>query len=443
MSALDSLQNDDFSILIKESTAKIMSAIETGDTFSDALAELPALTTSQAIGMVRAGEVGGIMEWTIRFLADWIELENSQREIELVFWCRTVGAMISGGTPIKQALDCSLDVARSKGLKQAVHDLADTIDASQPLESVLDKYTDVFPPAVRIAIIAGDKIGALGYTLQWVATEVHCQMSIQLFGKELHPKIPNGEWLDSFVKTILDYLNSDSTSMRATAATILGRLGAIDLASRILVLFSDECPQVRASAITAIVEFDYKKALPDLIKRLEDADPSVRRAAITAIDKMELHQAASEVALLIEDIDQRVANTAIKALESMKDIDILTKQAMQSLQAERSISRLRSVQVLLNHPTIEAADVLIKALDDEVFNVECYAALALSKLKRKEAIPTLIKMLEYPYVSYMQRCATEALREIGDTSAIPHIKRAIDEGRLDSRFMYVVDELEK
>ena len=104
ISALDEMKNGDFSQPVVDATVKMMDAIMAGSTMSEALKDLPELTTSHVIGMVRAGEIGGILDWTTRFLADWIEIENSQREIELVFWLRAVGSVISAGATASHAL---------------------------------------------------------------------------------------------------------------------------------------------------------------------------------------------------------------------------------------------------------------------------------------------------------------------------------------------------
>ena len=233
MTALNNLKARDFSPQVKEATVKLASAIQSGASMSDALADLSALTISQTIGMVRAGEVGGILDWTMQFLADWIEIENGQRELELAFWCRTVGSVIDAGAPVELALDSGFGIVRSPELREATRDIAQAIESAKPLAPVLDEHAGVLLPIVRVAIMAGEKGQALGFALQWAANAIHGQMAERLLGREFKPPTPTSVRMkpsvEAFAEAAADYLGSDKPEIRAAAATIVERVGGSEM----------------------------------------------------------------------------------------------------------------------------------------------------------------------------------------------------------------------
>ncbi|HUV05591.1 MAG TPA: sigma-70 family RNA polymerase sigma factor [Armatimonadota bacterium] len=446
MSALDTVQRQGFSEPVRSSTSKLMEAIQSGSSISDALKDLPALTTSQAVGMVRAGEIGGILDWTAQFLADWIEIENGQRELELAFWCRTIGSVVSAGAPARMALECGLDFVRSRELKQVSSDLVEILEAGGPLESVLAKHAGVLLPIVQVSILAGEETGVLGFALQWAANAVHARMAERLLGRESQPPTPTAGWMkpsvEAFAKGACKYLHSGSPDMRAAAATIVGRLGVAECVEEMLPLMMHESPRVRIAVIHALADSGSPKAPAELQRGLGDAEPPVRRAAIDALAAMRCSRAAPDIARLIADPDQRVANTAINALDTIGETDTLTRTAIELLGSDQVRDRIRAAHILLWHPIPDAADALVKALDDECDNVVWTSARALARLSRKEAISGLVKMLEHPHPHFIQREAAEALAELGDPSAAPHIRKAIEEGRLDPSYAWTAEKLE-
>lgn len=446
ISALDTLRQQEFSQSIRQATSKLMDAVKSGSRMSDALEGLPALTTCQAVGMVRAGEIGGILDWTAQFLADWVEVENGQRDLELAFWCRTFGSVLDAGAPAKLALECSSDIIRSPHLKQATQDLAEALESQKPLEPVLAKHADVLLPIVQVSILAAQRTGVLGFGLQWAANAVHARMAERLLGRQFQPPTPKASWMkpsvETFAKGASEYLNSKSRDLRAAAATIVGRLGVPDYVEKLLPLLSDEETQVRKAALCGLADSGSPTAHADLERSLADPEPSVRRAAIDAICELRLHELAPAIARAITDPDQRVANTAIKALEATGEMEILIRRAIELLSSDQSRERVRAAHILLWHPTPNASDALINALGDECENVASTSARALARLGRREAIPGLVRMLEHPRPHYIQRIAAEALAELGDPSGAPHIRKAIKEGRLDASYAWTAERLE-
>ena len=413
ISTLDVLAGGEFSEAIKEATSGMKDAVLSGRMISDAVAEFPALQTGQAVGMIRAGEVGGILDWTVRFLADWIELENGQRELELAFWCRGLGYILEAGVPVEMAFDTSLGILRTKALRNAAEDIVRSRQSGRALEEVMSQHSDALLPVVQVSLLAGERSGTLGNALQWAANAIHARMAKRLFGREFQPPTPDAPWVHDFARAVVQYAGSDSPATRSAAITMLGRLGILETADAVMQALADESPEVRKAAIYAVADMEIRDGCSDLAERLHDPEAAVRRAAVEALTALEATDAAPAIARLIMDQDHRVANTAIKCLEAMDAIDVLQRWAIESISSENSNARVRSANILRDHPAADAADVLVRALDDEEPSVSYHAALALAKLGRTEAVPVLRKMRDTQnQIGYLQWAAAEALENM-------------------------------
>ena len=206
----------------------------------------------------------------------------------------------------------------------------------------------------------------------------------------------------------------ESPAVRSAAITMLGRLGVPETADTVMQALADENPEVRQAAVHAVADMDFKDGCSDLAERLHDPEAVVRRAAVEALTALEATDAAPAIARLIMDQDHRVANTAMKCLEAMDAVDVLQRWAIESISNECSNARVRSAKILMDHPAPDAADVLVKALDDEASSVSYHAALALAKLGRSEAVPVLRKMRDtHNEIGYLQWAAAEALEQMG------------------------------
>ena len=446
LQALDMMGHADFPVPICEASLKIKEALPNGALMSDVMKQLPALCVPQSVGMVRAGEVGGILDWTVGFLADWIEVESGQWELELAFWCRTSGVVIAAGAPVKLSLESAFEVLQDKGLKRASKDLASALESDEPLKPVLARHTDVLPPVVRICILAGNKAGILGYTLQWAAGAVQARMAERLVGRQCQQTVHRAPWLeqkkDAFSQAVAEYLADESPAMRAAAVSIIGGLGVAEYVEAAIPLLSDEHAEVRKAAVEALAAAKFPGASPILLKSLEDSDPLVRRAVVYAIYDLRLHDLAPALAKQIADRDSRVSNAATQVLEWLGEIDILTRRAIELLDDERSLNRLRAAGILIEHPNPDAMDGLIARMRDDTWQVIGRAAQALMRLDPQKAVPVFIHALECPHQQYLQRIAAEALAEIGDPSAAPHIRKAIAEGRLNEGSAWTAETLE-
>lgn len=426
-----------FSEPISDATRKLMAAIESGSTFSDALQDLPALTTPEAVGLVRAGEVSGELAVTSSVLADCVEAQSVVKDVEVAYLCRSLGAMLASGVAIGTALKASAEVAQTTELKRATLEISDAICAGKPVRSVLEKYPEVFPPVLVAAIVAGESSAILDHTLMWAAGHLATSVCSRLSSSAFQFRGYTSEKLDgSFAEAATNLLSDHSPVLRAGSATVLGQLGSKSVAREVSKLLTDESPMAREEAIKALAGLGCKESSDDIIGCLQDSAPAVRRAAIQALVDLNAKGATPAIAQMIGDPDQRTASTAIKALESTGQ---MVEWALTCLSHEDELVRIRAAHILRYNPTPEATDALIRALDDEAFVVGVISALALANMDRNEALPKLIKLLESPYHSEE---AAKALAQLGDSTAAPHIRKAIEMSTLGESFLWTAEKLE-
>ena len=442
------LEEGNYSNTVRDSIRAVRLAVQSGSTLSDALADAPVLRTPESVGLVRAGEIGGCLELSMRSLVRCIDARSLQKDIELYTWCRTLGEILSAGVGIVHAFQCATDIITSPDLKKATTDVIQAIyecrppqDAESipisPLADALQRHAATLTPVVAIAMHSSMESGSLDKALQWLADDLALDVARRIgpAGVLAKQRTPGGEYLDT--PTTRGYLHSDLPIMRSGAAALLGRIGAEEAGVEIVQLLSDVDPEVRKTAIRAIVDLDFRAASEALVGCLADTDESVRWLATSAIAELSLHDAAPAIAAMILDTDMRANHAAILALESMGEIDVLTARAIELVAGDDHRAITIGVCILVDHPTPTAGDVLA-AKNTEDFGV----AVALGKIGRPEAVPALRKLLTHRRWTWWTRTAADLLAELGDIESAPLMRKAVEDGEIDKRFLEVADRLE-
>lgn len=414
--ALGRLAEADYSESIREATLTLRAAVDSGSSMHEALASIPALVAPQTIPMIKVGETSGRLEWSVATLADRIEAEEAKQSIELSFWCRVLGGMWQAGVPMVEALRGTAEATRSKPLSQAAIDLAQCVEEEKrPVKEVLDKYSDVLPPMLRVVLLTG--IPLLSYKLDWVGARIAEDICRHVVGRKIEVPAPHVEglagsahlWADSAIGLLED----GDPGIRAAAAEMLGRFKASSAAPALLRLLDDPEPKVITAAIRALVDLGSAPPTEVLTARLAAEDPSVRRAAVQALKELDLvHETAQHLAELLADPDERVAHAAICALEDAREIEALGNQAVKLVRDSKDPQlRCRAAAVLDKRlfPAPEA--MLVAALADEL-----------------------------PAVRYM---AARLLGHSKDARAVPVIREAIQARHLPQDYLFLADDLEK
>ena len=451
------LSEGSYSQPICDAATQVRLAVESGSTLSDALLDAPALRTPESVGLVRAGEIGGSLELTLRSLVRCIDARSLQKDIELYTWCRTLGEILSAGVGIVHAFQCATDIIASPDLKQATLDVIQAIyDCKPPQEAppspcpihpivdALNLHAATLTPMVAIAVHASIESGSLDNALKWLADDLALDVARRIGppGVLAKHRTPGGEFLDT--DTTRSYLRSDLPAMRCAAANLLGRIGAERAGVEIAQLLSDPDPEVRKAAVRAVVDLNCRAAVDALVVCLADAEESVRRLAAWAIAELGLHDAAPAVAAMIPDPDLRVNHAAISALESMGEIGVLTARAIELVVSTEANAANTGVGILMNHPTPAGDDALAAGLrSDKADWFPCEsAAIALGMIGRREGIPWLRKLLSKRGWSWWTNTAAELLVQLGDSESASLIRKAVEDGEINKRFLEVADRLE-
>ena len=185
---------------LKQANARVLAEVEADNTLSKAMAGSPEVFPLFAIGMVRAGEIGGVLDVTLERAASFyqqqldyrrqrfIYLATAQvlgheqeeaylaavRELEervlIQYFCYMFGTMLGSGVPVLQALDVAGSMlpevnahdATRPGLRRGVEQARDDIRNHESLTPALAAVG--FPPGVVTLFSIGEESGTLDRT---------------------------------------------------------------------------------------------------------------------------------------------------------------------------------------------------------------------------------------------------------------------------------------
>jgi HEAT repeat protein len=235
-------------------------------------------------------------------------------------------------------------------------------------------------------------------------------------------------------------------TVRVKAIAHLGYFakGNQDLTQHLIILLSDDHPNIRKQAAIALGNAESAAAFPALLLVLDDANAMVRRAAVTGLGMYLAHHAASQYQ---QEVLERMADVLINRCRRYEDgllkIEICT--TLQHIPSEQSLELLlqlttdldfdvrKSSILTLGRFTFAKARVvplLISFLGDTHWSVREAAITALGALEAKEAEPQLLQMLAEADL-VVQRATFIALGRIGSVSAIPVLIEHLAHEELD------------
>ena len=227
--ALARLMEGDYSPQVRAATGRMFEAIQSGSTVHEALQACPELAAPGAASLIYIGETHGELEVKLRSCAECLEAQAVVKDVELSYWCRTLGTLLTSGVGILQAMGNAADVAQTSGLKEATRDMIESINEHKSLRHALAGHEDTIPPLVQAAMLAGEWSGMLDEALLWAGNELAAGVCSRLSAPEFtvgHK--PFDEMRDAFAKTLSDFLADESAAVRAGAEDALARLKPSD-----------------------------------------------------------------------------------------------------------------------------------------------------------------------------------------------------------------------
>lgn len=191
-----------------EAAAELQTQLERGETLSKAMRERPELFPAFYVALVRAGEVGGVLDETLRRAADlmtkewrlarrrpageppvffvlptgptppsdWEGLTEYQRLVTRLLFCETFGLLLHWGVPILQALETVADLLPS-AQKEKMWEAREAIRAGDRMDPA---RFGILPRFACELIAHGEEQGTLDLTLAQAAGvfehELECRL---------------------------------------------------------------------------------------------------------------------------------------------------------------------------------------------------------------------------------------------------------------------------
>ncbi|MDQ2688237.1 MAG: sigma-70 family RNA polymerase sigma factor [Armatimonadota bacterium] len=192
-----------------EAAGELQTQVEQGETLSKAMRERPDLYPAFYVALVRAGEVGGILEETLRWAAelmthdwrltcrrpsgerpllfvlpmdrtstrDWESLTDYQRLVTRLLFCETFGLLLRAGVPILQTLEIVADLL-PPAQKEKMREASEDVRLGRPLAP---GRLDILPRFAVELIAMGEEHGTLDLELERAANIFERELECRLF----------------------------------------------------------------------------------------------------------------------------------------------------------------------------------------------------------------------------------------------------------------------
>jgi HEAT repeat protein len=267
------------------------------------------------------------------------------------------------------------------------------------------------------------------------------------------------EAVDSLV-AILD--DSDET-VRVSAVLALGSIGDPKAVPALAKLVNDPLSSVRLAVCQALGQIRDPQSLPVFRQLLSDADTTIRVAATRNLCYVPGAESLSMlITISLRDENESMREIVIRAIDARKAREALP-QVESALGAESDRVRANAAQVLGRLGDRSSVPALIRALDDPFFKVRSLAAHSLGTLARSdpEVNAALKKRLEVEtepitridlawnlarggdrsFLGLVRELlvtgdpediraeAAQALGDVGDSSDIPRLEKALNDKR--------------
>jgi type II secretory pathway component PulF len=208
---------------LREVNADMAASIEAGKTLSQAMEDHPDAFSPIIRALVRAGEVGGVLDEMADRLAGYLETDLELRErfylycelarlrsteageeieqrvrdvlqrtrsrvVEALFW-RALGEMLTAGVPLPLAVECAAELYEGEP-QAAIEQVAKSDLQDKPLVGELEG-TGLFSTAPLELCRVGDEVGALDLMCRKAADLLELETLSML--REALPQPPSGE----------------------------------------------------------------------------------------------------------------------------------------------------------------------------------------------------------------------------------------------------------
>ena len=194
---------------LKAANSMLSERVGSGAHLSQALAERPDLFSQSYIGFVRAGEIGGVLDDALAYLADWLEqerdlaerleirslllrlaskvlgetpaseaviratLESAYRSARTASFCRLFEMCLTAGVPMKLALATAAGILEGPAAAR-LRAAAEELEPDQPVAHLLAEVEDL-APVVAAMVRTGEEHACLDDMLRNAARFYHAE----------------------------------------------------------------------------------------------------------------------------------------------------------------------------------------------------------------------------------------------------------------------------
>lgn len=259
--------------------------------------------------------------------------------------------------------------------------------------------------------------------------------------KSLHPLIRAESiylWGQLFGIQVLDDIfnatKDPEPTVRVKAITHLGYFarGSHDLTQHLIILLSDDHPNIRKQAAIALGHSESAVAFPALLLVLDDANAMVRRAAVTGLGMYLAHHPEEQYyQQVLDKLSEVLTNRCRRYEDGLLKIEICT--TLQHVRTEPSRDLLIQFTTDVDFDVRKSAllalgafntvkevviPILLPFLHDDHWSVREAAVTALGALQATIAEAQLLQMLDDSDLA-VRRAIFIALGRIGSAEAIP------------------------
>ncbi|MBN2308103.1 MAG: Flp pilus assembly complex ATPase component TadA [Candidatus Hydrogenedentes bacterium] len=153
---------------LRAAIAAVGEAVKTGATLSDALAAQPDGFSNAMVAIVRAGEVGGVVDVAARAIADGVAQaacplpgERAPEGGEPARYWRLFALLLSSGVPLVEALDLLAADTADPALATATQAVRHAVAEGRSMADEMQAFPGLFAPEVCAAIASGEAEGRL------------------------------------------------------------------------------------------------------------------------------------------------------------------------------------------------------------------------------------------------------------------------------------------
>lgn len=231
------------------------------------------------------------------------------------------------------------------------------------------------------------------------------------------------------VASLIGMISDENGHVRQQAAVALGKIKDRSCSRPLTRLLGDEYANVQDAAVEAISTINDKSIIPLLLELLESQKSTIRCNAVRLLGRLGASEAMDKLSLALKDEDQNIRKTAIEAIGFLHGPGV-EHALLLALTDETPSVRLSTLGIIIKRRDLDLIDHIIPLISDGDIWVRAAMARGLGERLGKEAKKLLLDLLR-DKVGVVQIAALETLAKIKDREAIPEIKKLLKSSDAD------------